>query len=298
MLDNEKKICGCNLSPEDIRDWRYVSIGNKIEDKPAELDLREYLQEITDQGSQGSCVAHVLTCIKEYHEKIEEVVRKNNKLPEAVNGRLLSPQFIYNQRTIYPDPGMYPREAFKILQKNGVCFEREYRYNNETGLIEKNADILKKEIDFFKISNYARINSVDDAKKALYNDGPILVSLPVYHYEVRFWDKQISNQNIIGGHAVTFVGYEEHGFILRNSWGKRWGINGYIIYPFDDWHKINEAWSCVDVDNKHTYYNIEDKKRNEENIDDKENKLLKILNLLFCNIFSLFSKYIKKQQVK
>ena len=30
MLDNEIRYCGCNLSPSDNRDWKYESIGNKI----------------------------------------------------------------------------------------------------------------------------------------------------------------------------------------------------------------------------------------------------------------------------
>ena len=36
-----------------------------------------------------------------------------------------------------------------------------------------------------------------------------------------------------GGHAVTIVGYDELGFIIKNSWGKDWGDGGYARVTFD-----------------------------------------------------------------
>jgi hypothetical protein len=36
-----------------------------------------------------------------------------------------------------------------------------------------------------------------------------------------------------GGHAVTIVGYDEHGFIIKNSWGPEWGDKGYARVSYD-----------------------------------------------------------------
>lgn len=36
-----------------------------------------------------------------------------------------------------------------------------------------------------------------------------------------------------GGHAVTIVGYDTHGFIIKNSWGTNWGDAGYARIAFD-----------------------------------------------------------------
>ena len=38
----------------------------------------------------------------------------------------------------------------------------------------------------------------------------------------------------LGGHAVMAVGYDERKqrFIVRNSWGKNWGMNGYFTLPY------------------------------------------------------------------
>ena len=37
-----------------------------------------------------------------------------------------------------------------------------------------------------------------------------------------------------GGHAVALVGYTRQGFVVQNSWGKRWGYNGFALLPYED----------------------------------------------------------------
>ncbi|ATC62630.1 hypothetical protein CMV30_00835 [Nibricoccus aquaticus] len=64
---------------------------------------------------------------------------------------------------------------------------------------------------------------------------PIGMSWPVENagiYKTGYLDKQRTNQD--GGHAVTIVGYKSTGgrlentvFIFKNSYGTRWGIDGY-----------------------------------------------------------------------
>jgi C1A family cysteine protease len=43
-----------------------------------------------------------------------------------------------------------------------------------------------------------------------------------------------ANEAVLGGHAVLAVGYDEdqQRFIVRNSWGDNWGIDGYFIMPY------------------------------------------------------------------
>ena len=38
----------------------------------------------------------------------------------------------------------------------------------------------------------------------------------------------------LGGHAVLAVGYNDAGqrFIVRNSWGSKWGKKGYCFMPY------------------------------------------------------------------
>jgi hypothetical protein len=56
------------------------------------------------------------------------------------------------------------------------------------------------------------------------------------------------------GHAVTIVGYDDNGFLIKNSWGEQWGEKGYGWVSFD-YHRMfcREAMSLVagkvEVDN-------------------------------------------------
>ena len=43
-----------------------------------------------------------------------------------------------------------------------------------------------------------------------------------------------SAEQVVGGHAVLCVGYDDAAqrFIVRNSWGAKWGQKGYFTMPY------------------------------------------------------------------
>ena len=43
-----------------------------------------------------------------------------------------------------------------------------------------------------------------------------------------------STETVVGGHAVLAVGYDDvaQRFIVRNSWGPKWGKKGYFTIPY------------------------------------------------------------------
>lgn len=46
-----------------------------------------------------------------------------------------------------------------------------------------------------------------------------------------------SNGLFNGGHAVTIVGYNKDGFIIKNSWGASWADGGYAVISYD-YHQL------------------------------------------------------------
>jgi len=43
-----------------------------------------------------------------------------------------------------------------------------------------------------------------------------------------------SDEKTVGGHAVMAVGYDDTArqFLVRNSWGPKWGLKGYFKIPY------------------------------------------------------------------
>jgi len=66
------------------------------------------------------------------------------------------------------------------------------------------------------------------------------------------WNPKEDPAGAYGGHAMCVVGYDDnmHGgaFEIQNSWGLRWGNNGYIWIKYDDYAKFTRyAYEFVDL---------------------------------------------------
>lgn len=204
-----------------------------ITELPETLDLRNRKLLVRNQGTQGSCAGFTASEIKEIQEDTNEY---------------LSPQYVYNMRENQNSSGMTARDTMKILHNWGIPYERSFRYN-----INKNnqpSDRVHEEASNYKIKSYVRVETVEDAKKALYHFGPLYISFPVYNSGSRMWVKR-PNDKYEGGHACSVVGYNSDGFILRNHWSIDWNPNspvgaGHTLLPYDEWDLIWDVWSSID----------------------------------------------------
>jgi C1A family cysteine protease len=55
-------------------------------------------------------------------------------------------------------------------------------------------------------------------------------------------------EKLLGGHAVLAVGYDDkqQRFLVRNSWGKSWGLGGYFTMPYaymTDSNLCDDLWT-------------------------------------------------------
>ena len=219
--------------PDDPRDFIFSS----DEPAPSTLDYRGDMLPVRDQGKQGSCYAFAAASMKEFQE-----------LKNYGCDFYMSPQFIYNSRgNLYDDTptndgGMHSRDVMKILHKKGVCAESDYPYGKEIDVLPPE-DVAKKALNHV-IKEYARVQTVRELKQALYTNGPCLMTMPIYTMSTTTMWKGGTER--LGGHAMCVVGYTKKGFILRNSWGEKWGDKGYTIFPFEDWGSHSQVWTCVD----------------------------------------------------
>lgn len=221
---------GVLLTPEAILENipAYKPMSAKIRmELPKVLDLRLNFMTVRSQLKTSQCVPFSITANVEYF---------------TGKKRYFSPQFIYDNRELKNASGMSLYEALKIANQMGVPTEDVYEFNIDHG--NQIPQAVKDEASKFKIgSDFYLIHNVNDVKHALTEGRAVIAAFPVFNNSTRFF---IQNQgdSLIGYHCVTFVGYSETSFIIRNSWGTGWGSNGYSLgFKFDDWGKQFETWT-------------------------------------------------------
>lgn len=240
-------------SEEDDRDFIYEDfIKIKLDQIPTIVDYRNDLLPVRNQGNQGTCYAQSAACMKEWQEY------QDYKLYEY-----LSPQFFYNNRNYMNDDntsndgdnGMTGRDVMKILKKVGICKENEYKYDdmNRNDNCTDISEWIKVNALQHRIKSYARVTTINGLKDDLFYNGPCLIAFPVYGNEsmnTPMWLKKSDYDISMGGHAMTVVGYDDmkKHFIIRNSWGSKWGDKGYCYYDYKDWGAHWECWTTIDMD--------------------------------------------------
>jgi len=231
--------------PVDWRD-RYYNFA-RIESPRDIVDLRPWTSPIEDQLHLGSCVGQAVV------GAYELLLNKADRTKFTDLSRLF---VYYNARLLdnipEEDVGAYVRDGIKAVNKYGICSESIWPY-----LVEKFA--YAPSIQSYEdarsriIKKYYRLKNVKDMVDALNADLPVVTSFNVYDSfsDLEYSKNSIlsmprSNENLIGGHAVTFVGYDlsKKLFLARNSFGEDWGDLGYFWVPFDYAEKdFMDSWT-------------------------------------------------------
>lgn len=220
----------------DPLDWRdhYYNFA-RIESPRDRVDLRIWASPVEDQLHLGSCVGQAV--VGAYELLLNKFDRKKfvdlSRLFVYYNARLLDD-------SVDEDIGAYVRDGIKAVNKYGVCSELVWPYIIErfanTPSIQSYEDAQRR-----LIKKYYRIQNIKDIVDALNADCPVVTSMNVYDsfYDLDQGKKILpmpqANENLIGGHAVSFVGYDlsKKLFLARNSFGTDWGDRGYFWVPFD-----------------------------------------------------------------
>lgn len=270
----DERIFSQLISPYDVRDYQLKPAMVSATSYPETFELDSV--SVKDQGSTGSCVAHALSSVIEYHNHLQQ--NSNEKF---------STEFIYGYRPegYYVGSGMYIREALKTITKLGDCYVEDLPGNNEYEEAMQNVNSkleeLKDDAYPHRISSYIRLNGVDEIKHALMNYGYVVVSMK-WHTNYKLKDGVYTypeKDSTRGNHCVVIYGWNKDGWLVHNSWGKYWGKQGKFIVPFNfEW---NEAWAVTD-----TIVNNDDIK--------KPNWFTKLFSKVinwFKNLFGSLKKY-------
>ncbi len=220
----------------DKPDWRdYYYNFARIESPRDYVDLRKWASPVEDQLHLGSCVGQAVVGA---YELLLNKLDKNkftdlSRLFVYYNARLLDD-------AVDEDVGAYVRDGIKAVNKYGVCSELTWPYLIERFAYPPSVQCYE-EARTRLIKKYYRVENVKDIVDALNADNPVVTGMNVYDSFYELSEGKIilpmptSNEDLIGGHAVTFVGYNlpKKLFLARNSFGKDWGEDGYFWAPFD-----------------------------------------------------------------
>jgi len=179
---------------------------------PSSYSYVKYLPNVWNQGDKPYCVPYSISTYLNWRENFKNSTKIDNKVNYSE---------IYKIKTTEGE-GMTFKEAFSYLKHHGVSFEK--------------GNML--------INNYALVRNIMSLKYAIILNGPCFGALPVYNTNKEFW-KSSNNDNFLGYHAISIVGYNEQGFIIRNSWGKSFGENGYTLIKYEDINKFIEIWTII-----------------------------------------------------
>ncbi len=216
-------------------DWLW---GKAIPDK---IDLRDKFIPCQSQGDLGSCTSFSSLAAAGYLDVLAEK-------PFGEYSHLF--QYYNTREDKNNDTGGSIRSAFKAMNKFGVCHETLWPYDISRFTEEPPAPCYK-EGETRQVIQYSRVNQGKDLRVILAQGFPIVYGQSLYgsfmdtgqNGIVRVPDK--SKESVIGGHALCIVGYftDIKCFIVRNSWGRGFGLNGYCLIPFS---MIEDENQCCD----------------------------------------------------
>ena len=200
------------------------------------VDLRKKCPPIYNQGTLGSCTANAIGFAYQFDES------KQNSENIFIPSRLF---IYYNERemegTVNIDNGAAIRDGIKCINKIGVCDEIDWPYDISKFNMKPPAN-LYNESNKHKSVKYRKIDQrIKQLQMALKSGFPIVFGISVFEsfesletYKTGIVTVPTYDEKMIGGHAIAIVGYNENKkhFIIRNSWGKDWGDDGYGYMPY------------------------------------------------------------------
>lgn len=176
----------------------------------------------TDQGTEGSCVLHAATAAYLCAQRRTNVSVVDTDVP------YISDLFMTAKR--YPSD----RSRSAVEGSNGVTFSEAMR-------------ALSERAEWYRLQR-----DVANFRRSIAAGFPVVFGFALSRGMMRWQDTEswIQQTNCIiplpaasdkwepvGYHCVVLVGYDDelHGgvFIVRNSWGKKWGCNGHFYLPYE-----------------------------------------------------------------
>ena len=189
-----------------------------------------------NQKSLNSCSSNAIAAAVEFD------------LMKQKGGRVIFPSrlfIFYNSRAVEhterSDEGVYIRDAIKAVARHGDCPEKLWPYVEHKFATRPPKICYDSALKYRAVQYYRLHRNLDDMRACLASGYPFVFGF-LAHEKFRDVVKKTGRlempargEAVIGKHAVLAVGYDDsrERFIVRNSWGPKFGLAGYFTMPYD-----------------------------------------------------------------
>ncbi len=218
----------------------------KATPQPAEVDLREDWWTVGDQGATGACVGFAATeGALRYHLVKSGKLKRNQHLSARFTWMASKETDSSTARpeTFIENAGTSLKAGLNVGRKYGAVLESLLPFQLDHLMFTGDEDHFYSAAAQRKLSAYYNLGRKPRAWRTwLASHGPVVAAIGVdesWHRAGRHKGMlgRFSPSTIEGGHAVCIVGYRRDGrFIVRNSWGEKWGDRGFA-YATEAWIK-------------------------------------------------------------
>lgn len=225
---------------KDLPTYPYYPVNEKGGDLPDKVDFRAYCPKPSDQVTSCRCVGDALA-----HALAISLSRYCTK--HTPQEHACSASFIFNQIKLENrcDKGAYLSDGLKLLKAKGGCSLTEFPNTTSCKRLP-NATTFKKALPY-RIASFEALfpigapdsQKLDQIRVSLANGHPVIVAMfipaDLRNREVPLGNKDYTSLIPKRGHALVVVGYDEDAriFTLMNSYGEKWGNNGFFTMPYD-----------------------------------------------------------------
>jgi len=202
---------------------------------PPSVDLRPHCPAVYDQGQLGSCTGNGWAGAVEF-------LRLKQGLTDYAPSRLF---IYYNERVmdndVPTDAGASISDGAHVVSTQGCPNETEWPYDITKFADQPPANVYADGLQHLALQVQQVSQDLTSMKEVLADGLPIVIGFTVYP---SFESQQVAQTGIVpmpghheqpvGGHCVVVVGYDDSHkrFIMRNSWGTGWGLQGYFMMPY------------------------------------------------------------------
>ena len=235
----------------DHRDFKYTVPSRILAALPPSANLISLCPPVYDQSVLGSCTGNAIGGGHQF-EQIRQLLPTTGTSDAVVIAAAVAKSFVPSRLFIYwnerdmegstnEDSGAEIRDGIKSVVNVGVCPETLWPYDTSRFKDKPPDQCYQDALDHQVVAYYAVTQTLESLKGCLADGYPFVFGFTVYD---AFESKEVAAtgelnmpqpfESVCGGHAVMAVGYDDatQRFLVRNSWGEKWGKKGYFTIPY------------------------------------------------------------------